>query len=67
MKQGELSLRRKLAYDAGNHLYTIYLSFVGNEREYVLSKIRFLGKRVRMACRFRMRMQVIAKINPICF
>lgn len=39
---------KEIAYDAGNHLYTIQISFVGNEREYVLSKIRFLGKRVRV-------------------
>lgn len=39
---------KEIEYDSGNHLYSIQLHFVGNEREYVLSKIRFLGKRVRV-------------------
>ncbi|MBP1996591.1 WYL domain-containing protein [Paenibacillus eucommiae] len=39
---------KEVSYDASDDRYTIHLSFAGNESEYVLSKIRFLGKRVRI-------------------
>ncbi|WP_044875708.1 WYL domain-containing protein [Paenibacillus sp. IHBB 10380] len=39
---------KEVIYDATEQIYTICLSFIANEREYVLSKIRFLGKRVRI-------------------
>ncbi|MBD0382638.1 WYL domain-containing protein [Paenibacillus sedimenti] len=35
-------------YDDIHHTYTIRLTFLSNESEYVLSKIRFLGKRVKV-------------------
>jgi hypothetical protein len=35
-------------YDDVNERYTVRLTFLNNESEYVLSKIRFLGKRVRV-------------------
>jgi len=35
-------------YDEEANLYHIHVSFLGDESEYVLSKIRFLGKRVRV-------------------
>lgn len=39
---------KKVEYDAVAHVYTIQLTFPGEEQEYVLSKLRFLGKRVRL-------------------
>lgn len=39
---------KKVEYDAKVHVYTIQLTFPGEEQEYVLSKLRFLGKRVRL-------------------
>lgn len=39
---------KDVAYDQGKDTYTIRLTFLNNESEYVLSKIRFLGKRVRV-------------------
>ncbi|MDQ0111838.1 WYL domain-containing protein [Paenibacillus harenae] len=40
---------KKVQYDAETHIYTVHLTFPGEEQEYVLSKLRFLGKRVRIA------------------
>ncbi|MBW7454359.1 WYL domain-containing protein [Paenibacillus sepulcri] len=39
---------KDVTYDADNQLYRICLSFAQDEREYMLSKLRFLGKRVRI-------------------
>ncbi|UUZ92394.1 WYL domain-containing protein [Paenibacillus sp. P25] len=39
---------KEVAYDSEKDTYTVHLTFLANEREYVLSKIRFLGKRVRI-------------------
>ncbi|GGF90077.1 hypothetical protein GCM10010912_39070 [Paenibacillus albidus] len=39
---------KEVAYDPELQTYSITLTFLGNESEYVLSKLRFLGKRVRV-------------------
>ncbi|NEW07879.1 WYL domain-containing protein [Paenibacillus sp. SYP-B3998] len=39
---------KNVAYDNVNETYTIRLTFLSNESEYVLSKLRFLGKRVKV-------------------
>ncbi|MNE41802.1 hypothetical protein D3C80_1358970 [compost metagenome] len=39
---------KEITYDTDSDEYTIRLSYIGNEGEYVLSKTRFLGKRVRI-------------------
>ena len=39
---------KEVEFDADKHSYSIRLSFLGDESEYVLSKIRFLGKRIRV-------------------
>ncbi|MEK8127845.1 WYL domain-containing protein [Paenibacillus filicis] len=39
---------KEVAYDEAQHRYTIRLQFMSDESEYVLSKLRFLGKRVRV-------------------
>ncbi|MCQ6563088.1 WYL domain-containing protein [Paenibacillus mendelii] len=40
---------KEVDYDGDSDTYRIKLTFLGDESEYVLSKIRFLGKRVRVA------------------
>lgn len=39
---------KEVHYDADSNEYTIHLRFMSNETEYVLSKTRFLGKRVQV-------------------
>jgi predicted DNA-binding transcriptional regulator YafY len=39
---------KEVNYDSIKDIYTIRLTFANNEAEYVLSKLRFLGKRVRV-------------------
>lgn len=39
---------KQVGYDDAADRYTIRLTFLGDESEYVLSKLRFLGKRVRV-------------------
>ncbi|WP_321166563.1 WYL domain-containing protein [Paenibacillus sp. Soil724D2] len=39
---------KQVDYDEIQETYTIRLTFQNNEAEYVLSKLRFLGKRVRV-------------------
>lgn len=39
---------KEVSYDPENDLYTITLYFASSDREYILSKIRFLGKRVKV-------------------
>ncbi|WP_434752646.1 WYL domain-containing protein [Paenibacillus amylolyticus] len=39
---------RKVEYNEANHVYRILLTVPRNEVDYVLSKMRFLGKRVRI-------------------
>lgn len=39
---------KEVRYDEDTHTYSISLTYLGNEGEYVLSKLRFLGKRVRV-------------------
>ncbi|TXK80022.1 WYL domain-containing protein [Paenibacillus sp. N3.4] len=39
---------KQVEYDEVQGKYTVRLTFLNNESEYVLSKIRFLGKRVRV-------------------
>ncbi|MDQ0916948.1 WYL domain-containing protein [Paenibacillus sp. V4I5] len=39
---------KQVDYDETQETYTIRLTFLNNEAEYVLSKLRFLGKRVRV-------------------
>jgi hypothetical protein len=39
---------KEVNYDSIKDIYTIQLTFADNEAEYVLSKLRFLGKRVRV-------------------
>lgn len=50
---------KEVEFDADKHIYSIRLRFLGDESEYVLSKIRFLGKRVRITegTFFKKRMQ----------
>ncbi|OXM83514.1 WYL domain-containing protein [Paenibacillus rigui] len=39
---------KEVEYDAVNDTYAVRLTFLQNESEYVLSKARFLGKRIRI-------------------
>lgn len=39
---------KEVTYDTVQDSYTIRLTFANNEAEYILSKLRFLGKRVRV-------------------
>ncbi len=39
---------KQVGYDDAADCYTIRLTFLGDESEYILSKLRFLGKRVRV-------------------
>ncbi|UVI31090.1 WYL domain-containing protein [Paenibacillus spongiae] len=39
---------KEVDYDSDEDTYRIKLAFLGDESEYVLSKIRFLGKRIRV-------------------
>jgi predicted DNA-binding transcriptional regulator YafY len=39
---------KKVEYDEDSDKYTIQISLLSDEQEYLLSKIRFLGKRVRV-------------------
>lgn len=41
-------LEKEVYYDSIKDTYTIRLTFANNEAEYVLSKLRFLGKRIRV-------------------
>ncbi|MDR9857357.1 WYL domain-containing protein [Paenibacillus sp. VCA1] len=43
------SFEKNVEYDAENDTYRVRVSLLGDEMEYLLSKIRFLGKRVRVA------------------
>lgn len=40
---------KHVKYDEAGQIYTISISYAAEEQEYVLSKLRFLGKRVRVA------------------
>lgn len=42
------SFEKDVQYDIGEDTYRVRVCFFGNESEYLLSKIRFLGKRVRV-------------------
>lgn len=42
------SFEKKVEYDTENDTYRVRVSLLGDEMEYLLSKIRFLGKRVRV-------------------
>lgn len=42
------SFEKSVEYDPENDTYRVRVSLLGNEMEYLLSKIRFLGKRVRV-------------------
>lgn len=42
------SFEKKVTYDAGADLYRLRICVLGDEMEYLLSKIRFLGQRVRV-------------------
>ncbi|MNY79003.1 hypothetical protein D3C86_2194640 [compost metagenome] len=39
---------KKVNYDADEDPYTIIVTYYGSESEFVLQKVRFLGKRVRV-------------------
>ncbi len=43
-----LDIEKQVDYDEIHETYTIRLTFLNNEAEYVLSKLRFLGKRVHV-------------------
>ncbi|MDD9271520.1 WYL domain-containing protein [Paenibacillus sp. GCM10023248] len=43
------SFEKDVEYDAANDTYRVRITLLGDEMEYLLSKIRFLGKRVRVA------------------
>ncbi|OCT11085.1 hypothetical protein A8709_05155 [Paenibacillus pectinilyticus] len=42
------SFEKDVAYDEENDIYRVKVCLLGDEMEYLLSKIRFLGKRVRV-------------------
>ncbi|MGO4496713.1 WYL domain-containing protein [Paenibacillus sp. 2RAB27] len=42
------SFEKDVAYDTENDIYRVRVVILGDEMEYLLSKIRFLGKRVRV-------------------
>ncbi|MFC7677664.1 WYL domain-containing protein [Paenibacillus sp. GCM10028914] len=42
------SFEKETQYDAENDIYRVRICYSGDEAEYLLSKIRFLGKRVRI-------------------
>jgi predicted DNA-binding transcriptional regulator YafY len=42
------SFEKDVAYDTENDIYRVKVVILGDETEYLLSKIRFLGKRVRV-------------------
>ncbi|KRE89278.1 hypothetical protein ASG89_34810 [Paenibacillus sp. Soil766] len=42
------SFEKDVAYDTENEIYRVRVVILGDETEYLLSKIRFLGKRVRV-------------------
>jgi predicted DNA-binding transcriptional regulator YafY len=42
------SFEKSVKYDSENDIYRVRVSLLGDEMEYLLSKIRFLGKRVRV-------------------
>jgi predicted DNA-binding transcriptional regulator YafY len=42
------SFEKNVEYDTENDIYRVRVSLLGDESEYLLSKIRFLGKRVRV-------------------
>lgn len=42
------SFEKDVAYDTENDIYRVRVVILGDETEYLLSKIRFLGKRVRI-------------------
>lgn len=42
------SFEKEVAYDADNDTYRVRVCLLRDEREYLLSKLRFLGKRVRV-------------------
>lgn len=42
------SFEKDVAYDTENDIYRVRIVILGDETEYLLSKIRFLGKRVRV-------------------
>ncbi|CAN7716673.1 WYL domain-containing protein [Paenibacillus sp. LjRoot153] len=42
------SFEKDVAYDTENDIYRVSVVILGDETEYLLSKIRFLGKRVRV-------------------
>jgi hypothetical protein len=42
------SFEKDVAYDTENDIYRVRVVILGDETEYLLSKIRFLGKRVRV-------------------
>ncbi|MEK8130889.1 WYL domain-containing protein [Paenibacillus filicis] len=42
------SFEKNVEYDMENDTYLVHVSLLGDEMEYLLSKIRFLGKRVRV-------------------
>ncbi|WP_172198507.1 WYL domain-containing protein [Saccharibacillus qingshengii] len=39
---------KRVEFDESDQIYRIHLSFTGSESQYVLTKLRFLGKRVRV-------------------
>ncbi|MDR6552288.1 WYL domain-containing protein [Paenibacillus qinlingensis] len=42
------SFEKDVAYDTENDIYRVRVTILGDETEYLLSKVRFLGKRVRV-------------------
>ncbi|MFE5321223.1 WYL domain-containing protein [Paenibacillus sp. NPDC056579] len=50
---------KEVAYLADSDVYTITLSFRSDESEYVLSKLRFLGKRVRVVASDKLRRRML--------
>ncbi|NQX60328.1 WYL domain-containing protein [Paenibacillus qinlingensis] len=42
------SFEKDVAYDTENDVYSVKVTILGDETEYLLSKVRFLGKRVRV-------------------
>lgn len=54
---------KEVSYDSIKNMYTIKLTFANNEAEYVLSKLRFLGKRIRVVDGVHLKRRMLESAN----
>jgi len=54
---------KEVQYDSVRDMYTIRLTFAINEAEYVLSKLRFLGKRIRVVDNEHLKQRMLESAN----